>query len=224
MKWADSKVGLELSGRPWSCAPRRVWEAGISSHSMSSPPLPQGTVLPSSKLGPPEPSHSALAEWVKSPCPLLRQGNRGLGNCSVCMVQGGQKGLRVCQKEFRSSANQHLGPDSVFAELQCPLAEQGRGLPYPCPEPTPVWELWAGLVLCADGHCITAGLPGMGTSCGLTLLAWFLLNSLGEDLGGSSGPRSIAEPRCDMPVDTVASDLPFLWMEAETRPGAALRS
>lgn len=77
---------------------------GVSSHATSSLPLPQGTVFPSSRLGPPEPSRPALAEWVESPLPLLRQGNRGSGNCSVCMVQGGQKGLRVCQKESRSSA------------------------------------------------------------------------------------------------------------------------
>lgn len=64
----------------------------------------------------------------------------------------------------------------------------------------------------------------MGTSYGLALLAWFLLNSLREDLGGSSDPRSIAEPISDMPVDPAACDVPFLWMEAETRPGAALRS
>lgn len=69
------------------------------------------------------------------------------------------------------------------------------------------------LSLCADGHCVTAGLPGMGTSYGLTLLAWFLLNSLKKGgFGRSEVFDQLLEPRSDMPVDTAASDVPFLWM------------
>ena len=122
--------------------------------------------------------------WLSGWSHHSHSSDRETGAWGIAVCAWSREARRVCGSVRKSPG---LPPEaSTWDQTQSLLNSDAQslsragGLHSPCPEQAPMWEIWAGLVLCAHGHCVTAWLPGMGTSCGLTLLAWFLLNSLGK--------------------------------------------